>query len=68
MSRRSHIYYNPRTSKGRAVALDVSLGYLSLLVSTVEQWSFEVVTSKGRAVALDVSLEYLSRLVSTVEQ
>ena len=52
----------------RVVPLSVSLGYRSRLVSSVEQWSFDLETLAMRFVALPVSLEYLSRLVSSVEQ
>ena len=46
----------------------LSLGYLSRLVSSVEQWSFDLDTLKMRVAALPVSLGYLSRLVLSVEQ
>jgi hypothetical protein len=52
----------------RVVPLPVPLGYLSRLVSSVEQWSFDLDALAMHVVPLPVSLGYLSRLVSSVGQ
>ena len=52
----------------RVVALPVSLGYRSRLVSSVGEWSFDLDTLAMRVMALPVSLGYISRLVLSKEQ